>query len=94
MKYVRILNLLILLLPVCGSALAQEAKSREELFKDVSKEMVKGVPIELKALEIRAKIYEPQIIYVLDRAKIDVDIQDEKVTFLPRIAEPILDNTF
>jgi hypothetical protein len=67
---------------------------REELFRNLTKNRSTGAPIELKALEIRAKIYEPQVIYVLDRSKIDIDFREEPVKFAPRIEDPIRGNGF
>ena len=67
---------------------------REELFRNLTKNLSQGTPIELRTLEIRARIYEPQVIYVLDRSKIDVDFREEPVTFTPRIGDPIRENAF
>lgn len=70
------------------------ASNRESEFKNLTKDMMRGSGLELKALEIRSKIYEPQIIYVLDRTKIDIELKEEEQHFTPRIFEPIEDNRF
>lgn len=82
-------------LAIFGSAFSQEVKSskdQEEVFQKVGKELAKGGGIELKALEIRAKIYEPQVLYVLDRAKREIDLKEDPVEFSSRIEVPILSN--
>ena len=77
-----------------GGADKKPDLQREEIIQSLSRELAAGRPIELKALEIRARIYEPQVIYVLDRAKVDVDFKEEDVRFSPRIVKPILNNEF
>ncbi len=67
---------------------------RSEIFKSLSKNLAQGKPIELEALEIRARIYEPQVIYILDRTKVDVEFHEEDVHFSSRIVDPILENHF
>jgi hypothetical protein len=67
---------------------------REQSIRAAVEELTPATAVELKALEIRAKIYEPQIYYVLDRAKIDVEFKEEEVRFSPRNSIPIEENLF
>jgi hypothetical protein len=48
----------------------------------------------LKALEIRAKIHEPKVIYILDRPKLDVEFKEEAIQFTPRTRDPVVRNRF
>jgi hypothetical protein len=69
-----------------------DAGRRRELFEQLSREMAGGAVLELKELEIKAKIYEPQVIYILDRAKLEISPGDEQPRFTPRIPEPVVDD--
>ena len=58
--------------------------AREEILKQAS--------IELKAIEIKARIYEPQVFYVQDRSKIELEFPERKNRFSDRIEALILQN--
>ena len=72
----------------------QEAKQRRNVIEALTGEMESGGAIELKALEIRAKIYEPSVIYILDHSRLEIDYRESDVRFSDRIREPILENLF
>jgi hypothetical protein len=78
---------------VHGQEENKDAK-REELFRSITKDISTERPLELKALEIRAKIYEPQVIYILDRVNIDIRFEEDELVFTDRIEQPILENEF
>ena len=81
----------------CSAALADEpttAAERRETFESITQELNAGAPIELKALEIRAKIYEPSVIYILDRTRLEIDYREKETGFSSRIQEPIVENLF
>lgn len=87
-------KLALCLILLTSTAWADEAKDRRDLFQSLTQDMRAGNQIELRALEIQAKIYEPSVIYVLDRAKIEIDFKEQDVSFSPRIMDPILENEF
>jgi hypothetical protein len=89
------LLIFILQIPLSFSvARAEEIEKEQEKMEAVTKGLLKGETIELRALEIRARIYEPSVIYILDRAKLDVDYGEQKIEFAPRIDQPIEENRF
>lgn len=50
--------------------------------------------IELKAIEVRGRLQEPTLIYILDQPELEIDpYRDDAVDFLDKIAEPIVENT-
>lgn len=87
--YIQIVVLILISLGVTNSNAAPDAQ-RQKLMEEVSKELSGGGPIELGALEIKARLFEPQVIYILDRSKLDVDLSDEKIQLTPRILEDVL----
>lgn len=72
---------------------SETIKKRRKIFESLSQEMA-GEAMELKELEIRAKIYEPQVVYILDRARIEVHFKEDSLHFSPRIQEVIEDDRF
>jgi hypothetical protein len=72
----------------------EEIREQRERMEAITKGLSKGEGIELRALEIRAKIHEPSVIYILDRARLEVDYGEQKIQFLPRIQDPIWENRF
>ena len=86
------LILLLVMIPfTSGAADIQKERKRMEAL---TKGLAKGEAIELRTLEIRARIYEPSVTYILDRTRLDVDYQEEEIRFEPRIAQPVLENRF
>lgn len=75
-----------------SSSLAQEVENQQEKFEALTRGLTQGKPIELKALEIRARIHEPTVIYVLDRPKLEINFPEPKTEFSPRIYDPIVKN--
>jgi hypothetical protein len=76
--------------PLQGSEIEAERARMESLTRGLAQ----GEAIELRALEIRAKIYEPSVIYILDRAKLEVDYTEQPIRFKAKCLEPILENRF
>lgn len=68
-------------------------QQRQRLFENLPQEMARQA-MELKELEIRAKIYEPQVVYILDRARIEVHFKEDDLKFSPRIPDVIEENAF
>jgi hypothetical protein len=69
-------------------------EAQRKQLESLTQKMGTGAPIELKALEIHAKIHEPTVIYILDRPKLDVEFEEKEIRFSPRIADPIMRNKF
>ncbi len=93
MRRSRLLGTILLgLLPAWG--FAQDIEEKRRTFEPLAREMASGEPIELKALEIRARIHEPNIIYILDRTELELDYREQEISFLPRISSPILEDRF
>ncbi len=87
---------ILLTLMYSFSTLAEESKQieqRQRVFESLSREMA-GNAVELKELEIRAKIYEPQVVYILDRSRIEVHFKEDELNFIPRISRVIEENIF
>ena len=93
MKF-RIAVSVLLLLPSLLGAAEKPKESRREKYEGMSRQWLGGKPIELGELKIQARIYEPQVIYILDSAKLDVDVKEEEVDFRSRIFDPIEENRF
>jgi len=68
---------------------AKSAAALEQRVGDITR----GQTFQLDALEIRAKIHEPTLIYVLDRPDFHVPFEDAPVQLIPRISLPIRWNT-
>jgi hypothetical protein len=85
----------VLVLLVPSFVLAQEEMDQKrKQLENISRQMTRGAPIELEALEIRAKIHEPTVIYILDRPKLDVEFDEREIRFTPRISDPVAKNRF
>jgi hypothetical protein len=81
---------------ISSSVVAEESeqiRKRRKIFESLSQEMAGGA-MELKELEIRAKIYEPQVVYILDRSRIEVHFKEDALHFSPRIHQVVEDNRF
>lgn len=48
--------------------------------------------IEMEAIEIRGKIQEPTLLYILDQPQFEIEPYEETVDFLNKIQEPVEDN--
>ena len=72
---------------------SEALQRRRVIFESLSQEMGQGA-VELKELEIRAKIYEPQVIYILDRARIEVQLREDPLQLSPRIPQLIEEDVF
>ena len=73
---------------------AQKIEKRHKRLESIAKGMTQGKPIELEALEIRAKIHEPTVIFILDRPKLEIQFQKAEIKFTPRIYLPLVENHF
>jgi hypothetical protein len=87
-------SFLVLLLTIPFAAGAADIQKERRRMESLTKGLAKGEAIELRTLEIRARIYEPSVTYILDRTRLDVDYEEEEIRLAPRIARPILENRF
>ncbi len=98
MKTIKKYAVFVFLFPFLTQVLlAQGVNLEQKQLEALAKETIglsPGKLIELEALEIRAKIHEPTIIYILDRPKLEIDFKENEVHFSPRISDPILLNRF
>jgi hypothetical protein len=85
---------LIFLGPGVARPQERDIDQRREFFEELTRGMTKGQILELRTLEIRARIHEPHVIYVLDRSRPEVTFKEREVQFSPRILTPIVDNQF
>lgn len=85
-------SLVIIFLPFL--AFAGEIDEKRARMESLTRGLTKGDSIELRTLEIRARIHEPSVIYILDRTRLEVDYGEQETTFEPRIEKPIRENRF
>jgi hypothetical protein len=94
MRSFRIVAAVISVFSFSAPLLAAEVDRQKEQMEQLTRGLAAGETIELRALEIRAKIHEPSVIYILDRSRLEVDYEEQTVRFTPRIAKPIRENRF
>jgi len=87
-------HLVLCTLLVSSFSYAQKIEKRHKRLESIAKGMTQGKPIELEALEIRAKIHEPTVIFILDRPKLEIQFQKAEIKFTPRIYLPLVENHF
>lgn len=61
--------------------------------QEAPSEKNKRTPIELEAIEIKGKIQEPTLLYILDQPELEIDpYHEDQVDFVKKIFEPIHDD--
>ncbi len=85
---------LILVTAFATPAISAEppVERQQESYRALLREMTGEKAIELRELEIRAKIYEPQVIYILDRSRLEVFYSEDPVNFTDRIYDAVEDD--
>ncbi len=73
---------------------AADIQKERQKMEAATKGLAKGQAIELHTLEIRARIYEPSVTYILDRTRLDVDYGEQEIRLSPKIANPVRENRF
>lgn len=79
---------------LCFCSMAYANNTNLKTIREVSKDLGSGKVLQLEALEIRAKIHEPTLFYILDKPNFHIQFNDDDIQLSPKIPLPILRNEF